>query len=62
MKALKEDNIEAQHEAIKALAHMKDYRAVDPLRRIEKQAKDTDLKHLAGQAANKIQGLPLDIW
>lgn len=59
---LEDGDIEAQREAIRALAHMKDKRAVDPLRRIEKLGCDEELRHSAEQAANKILGLPSDIW
>lgn len=59
---LKDDDSEVQREAIKALAYTKDKRAVEPLRRIERQAKDADTKHQAGQAAKQILGLPSDTW
>jgi len=59
---LEDDNVEAQLEAIKALAGTKNKGAVEPLRKIVQQSSDEGLRHSAEQAANEILGLPTDDW
>jgi len=59
---LEDDNVEAQREAIKALAGTKNKGAVEPLRKIVQQSSDEGLRHSAEQAANEILGLPTDDW